>query len=108
MLKVMDLCLLLKILDLNMVKKIIDSSKKIKNAASKFNQTKYGKMLKKEGIKVGKLAGKQLSSKIIPSAIDVAGSKIADKITSLKVKDEPEIKEQQEIIIPLDKITNFK
>ena len=65
------------------VKKIlnkgISASKKLKNSAEKLNQRKYGKVLKKE-------AGKQLSDKIIPAAIDVAGSKIADKITSLKVK----------------------
>ena len=49
------------------------------------------------------MAGKQLSDKIIPVAIDLAGSKIADKITSLKMSDqEPqeEIQEEQEIIIP--------
>ena len=38
---------------------------------------------------------------MFPSAVDVAGSKIADKITSLEVKDE-EPKEQQ-IIIPREK-----
>ena len=50
------------------------------------------------------MAGKQLSEKIIPAAVDVAGSKIADKTTSLKMSDqEPqeEIEEEQEIIIPL-------
>ena len=57
-------------------------------------------MLKKEGTKVSKLAGKQLSDKIIPSAIDVAGSKIADKIASLKMNDKEDTKE---IIIPPDK-----
>ena len=81
------------------VKKIlnkgISGSKKIKNSAEKLNQRKYGKVLKKE-------AGKQLSGKIIPAAIDVAGSKIADKITSLKFKDNQEPQEEdEEIIIPL-------
>ena len=76
--------------------------KKIMNTASKFNQIKYGKMLKKEGTKVGKLACKQLSGKIIPAAVDILGSKIADKINSLKFKDE-EPQEQEEIIIPPEK-----
>ena len=77
----------------------ISTSTKNKVSALKLNQSKYGKILKKE-------ATKQLSDKIIPAAVDVAGSKIADKITSLKVKDEkPQevIEEQQEIIIPPDK-----
>ena len=61
----------------------ISTSKKIRNVASKLNQSKYAKILKKE-------AGKQLSDKIIPAVVDLAGSKIADKITSLKVKDNQE------------------
>ena len=85
--------------------------------------SKYGKMLKSkdltkvlksEGKKIGKLAGKQLSDKIM-LLFDVAGSKIADKITSLKSKDlaedlkvkddkTPEIEEDStEIIIPPEK-----
>ena len=56
-------------------------------------------MLKKEGRKVSKLAGKQLSDKIIPSEIDVAGSKIADKIASLKMNDK---EDTEDIIIPPD------
>ena len=59
-------------------------------------------MLKKKGSKIGKLAGKQLSDKIVPAAIDLGRSKIADKITSLKVSDnqepEKEIEEDEEII----------
>ena len=47
-------------------------------------------MLKKEVTKVGKLAGKQLSEKIIPAAVDLAGWQIADKITSFKVSDNQE------------------
>ena len=84
----------------------MDSSKEIKNVASKFNQSKYGKVFKSEGTKTGKLACKQLSDKIILSAIDVAGSKIADKITTIKSKDDktPEIEEDStEIIIPSQK-----
>ena len=68
-------------------------SKRIKDSASSLNQSKYGKILKKE-------VTKQLSDKIIPAAIDVAGSKIVDKITSLKIKEEPQ---EEEIIIPPDK-----
>ena len=60
-------------------------------------------MLKKEGIKVGKLVGKQLSVKIIPAAVVLAGSNIADKINSLKVSGDQEPQEEieeEEIIIP--------
>ena len=82
----------------------INASKRIKTAAKKFNQRKYGKILKKEGSKIGKLAGKQLSEKIIPAAVDVAGSKIVDKITSLETSDDQEpqeeIEQEQEITIP--------
>ena len=58
----------------------ISTSKRIKTSVEKRNQSKYGKVLKKE-------AGKQLSDNIIPAAVDVAGSKIAGKITSLKVSE---------------------
>ena len=88
------------------INKGISASKRLKTAAAKFNQSKYGKILKKEGSKIDKLAGQQLSEKNIPAAVDLAGSKIADKITSLKLSDqEPqeEIQEQQEIIIPPEK-----
>ena len=81
----------------------INASKTIKTAATKFNQSKYGKILKKERSKIVKLVGKQFSEKIIPATVDVAGSKMADKITSLKMSrdQEPqeEIEEEQEIII---------
>ena len=53
-------------------------------------------MLKKERTKVGKLTGKQLSDKIIPAAVDLAGSKIADKITSLKILGDQEPQEEIE------------
>ena len=92
------------------LKRGISASKRtgifFKNSAAKLNQIKYGKILKKE-------AGKQLSDKIIPAAVDLAGSKIADKITSLKVSDkekpQEEIEENEEIIIPphqIQKIIN--
>ena len=60
-------------------------------------------MLKKEGKKVGKLAGKQLSDKIIPAAVDLVGSKIAEKTTSLKMSDNQEPQEEiqkEELSIP--------
>ena len=65
----------------------MSTSKIIKDSA----QSKYGQELN------GQEATKQLTDKIIPAAIDVAGSKIADKIKSLK--EEP----QEEIIIPPEK-----
>ena len=71
----------------------ISPSKSIKTAATKFNQSEYGKTLKKEGSKIDKMAGKQVSEKNILAAVDLAGSKIADKITSLKVSEE-ELHEQ--------------
>ena len=76
------------------IDKGISDSKRIKTSAEKLNQSKYGKLLKKE-------AGKQLSDKNIPAVIDVAGSKTTDKITSLKVfdKEKPQ-EEDEEIIIP--------
>ena len=42
------------------------------------------------------MAGKQISEKIIPVAVDLAGSKIADKITSLNNKPEEPREEIQE------------
>ena len=57
-------------------------------------QSKYDQKLKKKQV------SKQLSYKIIPAAVDVAGSKIADKITSLELKDE---EPEDEIIIPSEK-----
>ena len=74
--------------------------KKIVNryyCSKKFSQGKYGQVLKNKETKIGKLDGKQLSDKIIPVAVDVVGSKIADKITLLK-GEEPE-----KIIIPPNK-----
>ena len=110
MCKDMAFCHLQKCLGSYMVKKIINkiisASKRLKIAAKEFNESKYGKTLKKVGLKVGKLPGQQISEKIIPAAVDLAGSKIADKITSLKLSEgEPqeEIQEEQEIIIPPEK-----
>ena len=74
------------------------------SAASKFNQSKYGKTLKKEGSKFLKTSGQKASEKAAPAVGDLIGSKIAEKITSFKSKEKPEvIKEEQEIIIPAGK-----
>ena len=58
-------------------------------------------MLKKERKKNGKLIGKQLSGKIIPATVNVAGSKIVEKIALLKGEEPDEkMEEPEEIIIP--------
>ena len=80
-------------------KRIKDTGNFIKNSASKFNQSKYGKMLKiadlakglkNQGSEFGKIAGKKILAKSGEVTGDLIGSKIADKITSLKVKDKPQ------------------
>ena len=61
------------------------------------------KGLKNQGSEFGKIAGKNILTKSAEATGDLIGSKIADKITSLKVKDKPqEIIEEGEIIIPTD------
>ena len=79
--------------------------KKIMNkgisAASKFNQSKYGKTLKKEGSKFLKTSGQKALEKAAPAVGDYIESKIADKITS-RIPQKIE-EEQAEIIIPSDK-----
>ena len=72
---------------------------------SKFNQSKYGKMLANQGSEFRKIADKKILTKSAEATGDLIGSKIADKITSLKVNDKPQkvIEELQEIIIPPDK-----
>ena len=81
--------------------------KKIMNkgisTASKFNQSKYGKMLKNQGSEFGKIAGKKILTKSAEATGDLIGSKIADKITSFKLKPQENIEESEEIIIPPDK-----
>ena len=78
----------------------ISASKRIKDPAPKFNQSKYGKVLKNQGTEFGKLAGKRILTKSAEATEDLIGSKTADKITSLKVKDKSqEIIEEEEIII---------
>ena len=65
----------------------ISASKRIKNTASKFNQSKYGKVSKNQGSEFSKIAGKKIVQKSAEATGDLIGSKIADKITSLKVKE---------------------
>ena len=81
----------------------ISASKRIKNTASKLNQSKYGRILKNQESEFGKIAGKKIVQKSA-EATDLTGSKIADKINSLKVKEKPkEAIEEHEIIIPPEK-----
>ena len=83
--------------------------KKIMNkeifAASKFNQSKYGKRLKNQGSEFGKISGKKIIHKSAEATGDLIGSKIADKITLFEAKENPQEigEEPQEIIIPPDK-----
>ena len=85
------------------------ASKRIKDTASKFNQSKCGKILKNQGSEFGKIAGKKIVQKSAEATADLIRSKITDKITSLKVKDKPKeiIEEEQEIIIPPEKKTTY-
>ena len=90
-------------------KRIKDTGNFIKNLAYKFNQNKYGKVLKNQGSEFGKIAGEKTLTNSSEATGDLIGSKIEDKITSLKVKDKPqEITEEEEIIIPSEKTANFK
>ena len=59
----------------------ISASKRIKDTASKFNQSKYGKMLKNQGSEFGKIAGEKILTKSAEATGDLIGSKIADQIT---------------------------
>ena len=86
----------------------ISASKRINTMAKNFNESKYGKTLKKEGSTFLKTSGQKAIEKVAPAVRDYVGSKIADKITSLKVKDKEEPQEEpkserfpeEEIIIP--------
>ena len=89
-------------------KRIKDTGNFIKNSASKFNQSKYGKILQNQGSELGKLAGKKILTKSAEATGDLIGSKIADKITSFKSKLQEKIEserfpEEEEIIIPPEK-----
>ena len=93
----------------------ISASKRIRDTTSKFNQSKYGKVLKIEdlakglknqGSEFGKIAGKKILTKSAEATEDLIGSNIADKITSFKSKPQEIIEskrfpeEEEEIIIP--------
>ena len=83
-----------------MVKKIVNRGV---TAAKKFNKSKYGRTIKKEGSKFLKTSGQKASEKAAPAVGDFIGSKIAYKITSMsgRQQEEPESEaEEQESIIP--------
>ena len=80
--------------------------------AKNFYKNKYGKTLKKEGSKFFETSAQKTLEKVVPAVGDYVGSKIADKITSIKVSDnqeEPksEIFPEEEIIIPPDQRQNI-
>ena len=66
-------------------------------------------MLKNQGTEFGgkKIAGKKILTKSAEDTGDLIGSKIADKITSLKVKDKTQEIIEEEIIIPPGKDSKF-
>ena len=68
------------------------------SAAKRFNKSKYGQALKTEGLKLAKSSGKQILDKVVPAAVDLAGSKLTDKITPLdnKQQEEPQEEIQEE------------
>ena len=82
------------------------TSTRIKDSSSKFNQSKYGQALKKQGTEFGKIASKKIIQKSAEATGDLIGSKIANKITSgnilhsSKVKEKPQEAIEEEIIIP--------
>ena len=98
---------MLRILDLNTVRnfqaKQFQHLEELKKQQSKFNQKKYGKILKTQRTEFGKTAGKKIVQKSAEATKDLIGSKIADKITSLKVKDKPQEIIKEGIIIPPEK-----
>ena len=66
-------------------------------AAKKFNESKYGKKLKKEESKFLKTSGQKALEKAAPAVGDYIGSKIADKITSMsgRQQEEPDLEEEE-------------
>ena len=64
--------------------------------AKKFSKSKYGKVLKKEGLKFAKASGKQIFEKSAQATSDLIGNKIADKNTLLGNKPEQQQEEQQQ------------
>ena len=68
-------------------------------AAKIFDKSKYGKALKKEGLKFAKTSGKQILEKAAPAVGDLIGNKIADKISALNNKPEEEIRRNRRLMI---------
>ena len=96
---------------LSFAKKFGDKyGKKLMNTATKVGTSKYGKKIintaRKQGSDFAETAGKRIVQKSAEATEDLIGNKIADKITSLgKSKNkEKETNEEQEIIIPPEKI----
>ena len=87
-------------------KLIKDTGNFIKNSVSKFNQSKYGKILKNQGGAFNKMAGKKIVQISAEAIGDLIGSKIAGRITSLKIKPQ-EITEEEETIIHQIKDSKF-
>ena len=87
-------------------KLIKDTGNFIKNSVSKFNQSKYGKILKNQGGDFSKMAGKKIVQISAEAIGDLIGSKIAGRITSLKIKPQ-EITEEEETIIHQIKDSKF-
>ena len=83
----------------------ISASKRIKDTTSNLIKANMGIFKKKQGSEFGKIAGKKTVQKSAEATGDLIESKIADKITSLKVKEKLQevIKESAEIIIPPEK-----
>ena len=63
-------------------------------ATKRFNENKYGKALKKEGLKFAKISGKQILERAAPVVGDLIGNKKVDKITSLSGKKQEEMQEE--------------
>ena len=51
----------------------ISASKRITDTASKFNQSKYGKILKNQGSEFGEIAGKKIIQKSAEAKGDLIG-----------------------------------
>ena len=91
------------------LEKGISASKRIKDTASRFNQSKYCKVLKNQGSEFGKIADKKILTKSAEATGDLIGSNIADKITYFKSKPQQKIEserfpeEKEETIIPPEK-----
>ena len=64
------------------------------SASKKFNESKYRNMIKKHGSEFEKIEGKKILTKSAEATGDLAGSKIADKITSFKLKPQEKIMEE--------------